>query len=130
METRQITQVKIHKLVLNPMQDHTEAGNMVALSYERDKLIEWYKAQFAPEPWTDRGLNSFPAKGDFGGQHNTDHAYHKVFSKGSPIEWYNACGEDFIPQHFGHGIHEEWTTQEMLDNFLNRTLLTGVQFIQ
>lgn len=35
METRQITEVKIYKLILNPMRGNTERGNIVAIAYDK-----------------------------------------------------------------------------------------------
>lgn len=125
METRTITEIKIYTLALNPMQGNTEASTIVAIAYEKEKLEQWYKNQFAEEPWKDYGENSFPSKVDMGGYSNTNHCWHKVFKKGSALEWYNPINL-FDPNSmegigYGHGISEQWTSQESIDNFNSQT---------
>lgn len=102
METRQLilNQIKLYTLVLNQMLDpKIEMGRIAAFSTEYDKLIEWYNAQKADEPYSDKYC---------------DRMYYKVFKKDSPLEWFNPA-DDLRPgelNHFGQGIKEEW----ILDN--------------
>lgn len=93
METRIITQVKIYKLLLNPMPANFEKINMVAIAYDKQHLIDWYES-LKVEPYEDEN-------------------WHKVFKRGSKLEWYNP-----IEYSDYGGIQEEWTTQEAIDNFI------------
>lgn len=93
METRTIEQVKIYKLLLNPMPANFEKVNMVAIAYDVEKLKEWYES-LKVEPYKDDN-------------------WHKVFKKGSKLEWNNPLEYS----DYG-GIEEEWTTQEAIDNFI------------
>ena len=124
METRQITEVKLYKLILNPMRGNTENADMVAIAYDKNKLIDWYKSQFAPEVWKDYGENSFPAKGGMGGYENSNHCWRKAFQKGSKLEWHNPINSfdanSMEGIGYGHGIQEEWTTEEAVANFLKK----------
>lgn len=105
METRQITEVKIYKLILNPMRGNTENGSIVAIAYEKQKLIDWYNSKLAPEVLVEEGSPSFECHGD-------SHKWHKTFRAGSELEWYNPCYGNFEPNHYGHGISEQWATEE------------------
>jgi hypothetical protein len=104
METRQVTETKIYKLVLNPMRDNTEQGSLVAISFDKQKLIEWHNRQLATEPYTDNGSPSFECHGD-------SHNWHKSFIKGGELEWFNPCDNFNEPNHWGHGISEEWVQE-------------------
>lgn len=118
-ETRNITQVKIFKLILNPMMSNTENGTMVAVAYEKNKLIEWYNQQIAEEAYYTIGDNYFPAKGDFPANEVVGHKYHKVFKQHGPLEWYNPADLESL-DHYGHGIQSEWVNEEIFENFVNR----------
>ena len=93
METRTITQVKIYKLLLNPMPANFEKVNMVAIAYDKQQLMDWYES-LKVEPYKDGN-------------------WHKVFKQGSKLEWSNPIEySDYC------GVQEEWTTQEAIDNFI------------
>jgi len=101
IETRSITQVKVWKLILNPMRANTEASNLVAWSEDKDKLINWYKSQLV-EPYIDADSPSFECQGNY-------HNWQKVFAKGSELEWYNPMdNEDYFPNCYGQGLVSEW----------------------
>ena len=108
METRQVTEVKIYKLILNPMRGNTENGSIVAIAYEKQKLIDWYNSLLATEVYAEEGSPSFECHGD-------SHKWHKAFKLGSELEWFNPCGS-FEPDHYGHGISEEWVMEQQLQN--------------
>lgn len=93
METRTIEQVKIYKLLLNPMPANYEKVNMVAIAYDKQHLMDWYES-LKVEPYKDG-------------------KWHKVFKKGSKLEWSNP-----IEYSDYGGIQEEWTTQEAISNFI------------
>jgi len=102
METRTITQVRVYKLILNPMTANAEAGELVAASTDYQKLVDWYNSQKAPEPWRD-------------GQWN------KVFAEGSPLEWHNPADnlELNAPDIFNHGIRDEWVAESVYIDVIN-----------
>lgn len=97
VETREITQVLIWKLILNPMCERTEAATLVAWSDDKEKLIQWYKSQLV-EPYTDSN-------------------WHKVFAKNGVLEWYNPTNiESDGLDHWSHGITNEWVNQDILES--------------
>ena len=101
METRQITETKIHVLVLNNMRSNTEQANPYAWSFDRQKLIDWCESQkIINGAVKEEGLPSFECQGD-------SHTWHKTFNIGGILEWCNPCS-NYEPNHYGHGIHEEW----------------------
>ena len=121
METRQITQVKVYKLVLNPMRGNTENASMMAIALDKQKLLQWYESQKAPAPFVEAGSGSFECHG---GSHN----WHKTFNSGSPLEWCNPM-DSIEPNHYGHGIQEEWVTEDSLNRF-RRNGNSGIPFIE
>lgn len=117
METRQITEVKIFALRLNPMRGNTEAVDVVAVAYDKQKLIDWYNSLKAPEPYKDYGENHFSPKGDMGGYQSDSHCFYKTFIRGSELEWYNPC-YDFELDDWGQGIGDSfWVAQELIKDF-------------
>ena len=90
-EMRTTVEIRIYKLILNPMRGRAEDSRIVAISDDYDKLVAWYHEQFAPEMWRD------------------DHWW-KRFKAGSPLEWYNDCSTTELNNcyPFGHGIQDEW----------------------
>ena len=109
METRTVEQVLIYYLVLNPMRDRTEAANIVAISYEKQKLIDWYNSEKADKPYEDNNWS-------------------KSFKKEGSLEWYNPVNfgydaENFEPNHFGHGIRSEWIINDGNIEYLNHKVI-------
>lgn len=103
METRTITQVRVYKLILNPMTANAEAGEIVAISTDYQKLVDWYESQKAPEMWRDGRWN-------------------KTFAEGSPLEWYNPDNIELnAPSCFGQGIRDEWVKEETYLGIVNST---------
>ena len=98
-ETRTIVQTKVYLLVLNPMTDRAESGRIAAVSFDKQRLIDFYEAEKAEERYKDG-------------------RFQKTFKKLSPLEWYNPLknihSED--PEHFGQGLFEEWIQEENLDS--------------
>ena len=91
METRIIRQVRLYKLILNPMTGRCESGSVVAISLDYCKLVAWYNSQKAPTEYRDGGWN-------------------KTFKKGSRLEWFNPVSSLELNELgvFGHGIVDEW----------------------
>ena len=116
METRQKTEVKIYSLVLNPMRGNTEGAVTVAASYDKERLIAWYKDQFAEEPYFSICDNYFPAKVDFSDNHIQGQRFHKVFKKNGPLEWFNPINlfdkDSMEGIGYGHGLHEQWIEEQ------------------
>jgi hypothetical protein len=112
METRLIQETKIYILVMNMMRSSNyENSTMVAYSFGKLKLIDWYLSQKC-ECYQD----PFP---EFD---NPDKKYSKHFQKGSPLEWYNILN-DFTPNHYGHGIQEFWINDEQLNNIKTKDII-------
>ena len=97
-ETREITQTKVYILVLNPMTDKAEAARVIAVAFEKEKLIQFYRDETAPEPWQDGRFN-------------------KTFKKGSVLEWFNPVPDinSMEPDFFGQGVYEDWLIEEDID---------------
>ena len=123
METRTITQVKIYKLVLNPMRGRTEANELVAAAYEKQALFDLMQRDY--EPWQDVGQHAASGNSPLGQYSNPEHKWQKPFKKGSSLEWYNKPNPfedgfgDGIPNNYGVGIHEQWVEEDNLNHFLN-----------
>lgn len=116
METRLITQIKLYFLKMNHMTSpKLEMNRVVAISADKDELIQWYKEQLSTSgTWNDDG-------------------YFKNFLKNSPLEWYNPLhNTDFSPCYLGHGIYEEWTeyNRDTIFNYCStyRITLVGTLF--
>jgi hypothetical protein len=120
-EIRQVTQVLIFKLVLNNIQDKSETATLLAVCTDRDKLIKWVEDR--AESWEEPGVSQF------GGYSTT---WSKSFRKGSELEWFNPPGnKDFTPDFYGHGIHEEWISEDAYRNlfrFIGVTIVDYVDF--
>ena len=107
METRDVVEIRIYRLILNPMRGNTEHGEVVAIAYERQKLIDWYNSLLAPEPYCEAGTPSFDCQGD-------SHTWRKSFIKGSELEWFNPHNDMETLNSYGHGISDVWGTQEQI----------------
>ena len=96
METRTIIEVRVYKLALNPMASKAEDREIVAISDDYNKLVEWYRAQFAPQAWRD------------------ENGWWRTFRENSLLFWYNPCySTELNPSDiFGHGIYDEWVSEE------------------
>ena len=100
METRTITQVRIYKLILNPMAGRCEDGEIVAISGDYNRLVRWCEEQKAPTPYRD------------------DDGWYRTFADGTPLHWYNPADtlELNCPDHWGHGITDEWVKEDVWSN--------------
>lgn len=112
METRTLTEYKIYVLALNRMTSNTEHWEAVAISYERQKLIDWVNSLV--EPKVEEGPPSFPIHGD-------THVWHKTYKIGSPLEWFNPTDFNSV-NHYGQGIREQWIGQDGIDRFTGTKL--------
>lgn len=92
-ETREIKQTKMFKLFLNPITANAECKNLVAISYNKEELMEWYEGE--------------KTEGYREGQ------YYKNFKKGSPIENYNPFFD------FEESVIDEWVNEGSLEAYLN-----------
>lgn len=111
METRQITEYRCFVLNLAEMHGGVDKSTGVAIFDDIEKLKSYYNSQLAHEPYSDKGYNSYSGSDDYN--------YHKVFKKGSPLEWYNPLSPvnnsggifEVVSYHdsaFG-GVTEYWT---------------------
>ena len=100
--TRTLNEVLLYKLVLNPMTDRAESQRIAAISYDRQKLIDWCES-LKVEMYKDDRFN-------------------KQFQQGSPLEWFNPLyGSYDTIETFGHGIYEEWVVIDSVKQFIDRT---------
>lgn len=100
------------------MTSNTEEKSIVAISYEKDKLIEWYNAEFEAEPYVSIADNYFPAKGDFSDNKIEGQRFHKIFKRQGPLEWFNPLQDIYRMGTFGHGIYEEWIQEKDINSEL------------
>lgn len=108
-ETRTVDQIKLYKLILNHMRDcKIEITQIVAASYDKQALIDWYNEQKAEKPWKD---------GQWG----------KTFKKDSPLEWYNGTSNFDGLGPYNDGICEEWAFEKDVKEALN---YRGIPFIE
>lgn len=106
METRTTQEVRIYVLVLNTF-GAAEEGEIVAVSDDYNRLVDWYKDQF-----------------NLDGIYRDDR-WNKTFKKGSPIEYNNPCSSLELNNTypFGHGIHDEWIALDEFYKLENRFLV-------
>lgn len=108
METRSVTLFKVYLLIMNSIFSRAEQGEIVAVSTDYDKLVQWYQDQKCDQ-WED---NSYG-----------DHTYTKNFKKGSDLENYNPCNigpESAHDDIFSHGIKSEWIDERSFNSLGNR----------
>ncbi len=98
MEKRQVTQVKVYKLLLNPMNGKGEQADLVAFGPSRQALEEWMNAMKCNEDYKDG-------------------RFWKRFSKDSILEMYNP----WIDQK-RFGIFEEWANEEDFKLFCKQNI--------
>lgn len=100
METRQKTEYKVYVLCLADVRGGVDSAHAVAVFDELEDLKNYYNSQLADEPYTDE-----PSPDYYGNVHS----YHKVFKRGSPLEWYNPADslEPVYNTSFG-GVLEDW----------------------
>ena len=108
VKTRQIYEVYV--LELANMHGGVDKAEVVAIFSEHQKLKDWYNSQLADKPYTDT-----PSKDNFG----QTHSWHKVFKKGSPLEWYNPANSLEEASCQG-GVRTSWVndypTRETINN--------------
>ncbi len=80
METRNKTEYKVYALNLAEMHGGVDKSQGVAVFDSLEGLKNYYNSQLAEAPYTDE-------------------TWHKVFKKGSPLEWYNPLNP--VNQHDG-----------------------------
>lgn len=82
---------------MNRMVNRMEAREFVALAFDKQKLIDWYEGEKAPEPYKEAG-------------------WMKTFKKGSELEWFNPL-DTFTVNYNDQGIIERWVPQGAVDSF-------------
>lgn len=98
MEKRVMEEVKLYKLVMNPITANAETGCIVAISTEIENLERFLKEQEGPFPFRDSS----------GYQH---------FFKEGPLYWYNPLM--MSARCWGHGIQSEWVYVETYNELRN-----------
>ena len=102
METREVTEVKVCFLYLNPINGKAKDRELAAMSYDRTTLEDWFEMLRESEPYKDGG-------------------FIKRFRRGSALEMYNPW------LGTGLGIYEKWVNQEEFNMFKERS--TNIPFI-
>lgn len=92
METRNITQIKVYKLILNPMTGRAEDENIAAMSTSKEGLENLLKEEKV-EYYSDEGWN-------------------KNFRQGGLLEWYNYARGAWEK---GELIEEEWVEEDVYE---------------
>jgi len=100
METRQITEVKMFYLVMNPMTSRVEDRQICCISYEKQRIVNWYKYHEC-ERYVEEA---------------NGHSWAKSFRKGCVLEWFNPIDSFDRLNHYGQGICEEWVRQEQVEH--------------
>ncbi len=99
-----VTEIEVFALVLNDMRSaKIEHSQVVAIAYEKEKLIDFYNSNKV-ETYRD-------------GQ------WAKSFAKGSPLEWYNTYSEG---NSCRHGINSAWLKEDSI----SRHIQNGIPIIQ
>jgi hypothetical protein len=104
-DTRQVTEVRVWRLVMNPMVDRVEAGKIVVLSLERDSILKWYNNQMADEPYDEIGVREYTS------ERPATKNWHKTFKVGSSLEWFNPVDSFDRVNHYGHGLTDVWANE-------------------
>ena len=103
MKIRIVCQVKVFKLLLNDMTSaKIEYMDLAAFSDDKERLLNWYQQQFAPEPYHEK-------------HYFTGCLYYKTFKKNSLLEWFNPMHESLK-----QGIHEEWVDRKIFKEIKHR----------
>lgn len=116
MESRQITQVRVWRLIMNPMSGRTENGVIAAIGLDKETLANWYKDQLADEPYDEILISEdsrFPATKN----------WHKTFKRETPLEWFNPLDSLDRVNHYGHGLTDSWANESEY----NATLIFKVE---
>lgn len=115
METRQVTQVRLYKLWMKNI-DGGLATELVAIAYDKIKLINWHAEQLADEPYQEAGPKGIDGE---------EIIYTKVYKKGSRLENYQlATNIAEWNKETAIGIDDSWTTQEHIDDYMSKPGVT------
>lgn len=109
METRDVTEVRLFALIMNNVHDRAEGCELVAVSDDYQKLVNWYNSQKAEKPYRSEYDNNM---------------YYKVFKEGSELEYFNPLFSLGLNEMspFGQGIKDEWVNIEQLSSIRSRLL--------
>lgn len=93
----EVEQVKLYRLLLNPLHLNKKHKIIVAIGYEKEKLIEFYNSQISETP-------------DSGHYFNDD----------GPLKWFNPSEDEttFEVKDNSPGIDSIWTDDKMIQKFL------------
>lgn len=92
---------------MNRMVNRMEDREFVALAFDKQKLIDWYEGEKAPEPYKEAGTNRWSGSPTM---------WMKTFKKGSELEWFNPL-DTFTVNYNDQGIIERWVPQGAVDSF-------------
>ena len=100
METRTVTEVRVYKLLMNDVHNTAESSDIVAFSTDYDRLVQWYKEQFAPVSYRD------------------EDGYCRRFRKDSVLYNFNPIVSTKLNSlnRFDQGIQDEWIPLDILED--------------
>lgn len=110
METRTKQEIKIYRLILNPITGRTEEGVLVALAYSAQALMNYHNEELESTVYKE------PA-GAEARYENTE--WTKCFKKGGPLEWYNRH-ENWGDNRHNQGITFEWVEESIVKNLISK----------
>ena len=111
------------------MTDKAEVCFLAAFSDDRDKLLNWYRNQFAKTPYYSIGGNYFSLEDvaamptNYDSRYNWQHRYYKVFDRASILEWMNPLIDENVVNSYGQGIVSEWVDEDKIAD-LDREVYT------
>lgn len=109
MEIRNISQVKVYLLQLNSIFDRCEDTSIVAVSFDVDKLVNWYMDQLCDKYQVNIGGRTYTLS----------------FQAGSVLEHFNPCTSAVLNKTSvwpGCGISSVWINSseiDQLEHFMN-----------
>ena len=109
METRQVTEVKIYKLIMNSVYDRAEVLSVVAISDDYDRLCNFYRSQLI-DPEVD------------------EYGYLRHFKEGE-LRNYNPVYDLQLKDYDDRGISSEWIPLDQYDKIRYSGSYNGIIFV-
>lgn len=110
--------INVYYLRLNDMRGPCENARIYAAAFSPDKIIKFAELAAADEPYTDG-----PSEDDYG----NSHTYHKVFKKGSILEWCNPPCPSFKQGIVYETV--EFATEEDIPKIVNEIIRQDILFL-
>ncbi len=127
METRDVTQIKVFKLILMPKRAKAKGDKfLVAISFSKEELLNWYRSQMAEKVYEGIHPDSLKQIQEHnskeGAYQKKYYPIRKIFKIGSPLEWFrellNPIETTSTDMKYA-GIIEVWMTPQEFHNEFN-----------